>query len=375
MGERLFKPLQLGRLTLDHRMVMAPLTRFRANDDHVPGPYSAQYYAQRASVPGTLIVTEATFISPRAGGYKNVPGLWNEEQVAAWKEITDAVHAKGSYVYCQLWALGRVAMPNVLERTGNRVVSSSNTPLDSDHAEPHALSVEEIQGFVSDYANAARNAMKAGFDGVEIHGANGYLIDQFWQDVVNQRSDEYGGSVEKRARFGLEVTKAVIEATGDSKKVAIRLSPFSNFQGMKMADPLPQFLHIVSELKELDLAYLHLVESRVSGTSAADAVYGAATRENDSLVELWGTQAPIMLAGGFTPEKAKKVLGEIYTEENVCIAFGRAFISNPDLPFRIRNAIELQRWDRKTFYKRKSPDGYIDYPFSMEWLSKASSKL
>lgn len=374
MGDRLFKPLQLGRVTLDHRMVMAPLTRYRASDDHIPGHYAAQYYAQRASVPGTLIITEATFISPQAGGYKNVPGIWNDEQVAAWKEITDAVHAKGSYIYCQLWALGRVAMLNVLEKTGHRIISSSATPLDTDHAEPHALSKPEIQSLVSDYATAARNAMRAGFDGVEAHGANGYLIDQFWQDVVNQRTDEYGGSIENRARFGLQVTKAIIEATGDSKKVGMRLSPWSTFQGMKMRDPIPQFSHIVAELKKLELAYLHLVESRVSGSSA-DGVYNAVTRENDALVELWGAQAPIMLAGGFTPEKAKKVLGEIYTAENVCIAFGRSFISTPDLPFRIRNGIELQRWDRTTFYTRKSPEGYIDYPFSDEWLAKANSKL
>lgn len=202
-------------------------------------------------------------------------------------------------------------------------------------------------------------------------GANGYLIDQFWQSNSNQRTDEYGGSIEKRARFGLEVTKAIIEAVGDSKKVGMRLSPWSTFQGMKMPEPISQFSHVVSELKKLDLAYLHLVESRVSGTSA-DGVYNAVTRENDELVALWGDQAPILLAGGFTPDKAKKVMTEVYTDENVCVVFGRYFISTPDLPYRIQNNIELTPWDRKTFYKAKSPDGYIDYPFSTEWLQQHS---
>ena len=170
-AERLFQPLRLGHLDLKHRMIMAPLTRFRANDDHVPGPYSAEYYAQRASVPGTLIITEATFISPRAGGYNNVPGIWSEEQVKVWRQITDAVHSKGSYIYCQLWALGRVAVAKNLEREGGYpVVSASNIAVDSDHEEPKALTEEEIHGFTQDYSNAARNAIKAGFDGVEAHG-------------------------------------------------------------------------------------------------------------------------------------------------------------------------------------------------------------
>lgn len=195
-------------------------------------------------------------------------------------------------------------------------------------------------------------------------------------DIVqsNKRTDAHGGSIEKRARFGLDVTRAVISALdGDSKKVGMRLSPHSNFQGMGMKDSIPQFSHIVSELKKLDLAYLHLVESRVSGTSAVDAEYAAVTRENDPLVALWGTTAPIVLAGGFTPEKAKTVLGEVYTAENVTVAFGRAWISNPDLAYRIPRGIELSKWDRTTFYKKKSPDGYLDYPFSREWVEENGS--
>ncbi|KAI7153892.1 FMN-linked oxidoreductase [Hortaea werneckii] len=394
-ANRLFKPLQLGHCKLKHRMVMAPLTRFRGTMEHVPGKYAKEYYEQRASVPGTFIITEATFISPQAGGYNNVPGIWNDDQVNAWREIVDAVHAKGSFIYLQLWALGRAAGTEAAAKNLHRegpfpVVSSSAVPISSEYEEPKALSESEVKSFVQDYANAARNAIRAGFDGVEIHGrhkplpttfekdiidqitgANGYLIDQFWQDVCNLRTDNYGGSIEKRARFGLDVTKAVIEAVGDSKKVGMRLSPWSNFQGMGMKDPVPQFSHIVSELKNLDLAYLHLVESRLSGTSA-DGVYQAVTRENDPFVELWGLQAPIMLAGGFDPPKAKRVLSEVYPAENVMIAFGRYFISTPDLPYRIQNDIALNPWNRKTFYKPEAAEGYIDYPFSKEFVAGGS---
>ncbi|TKA28419.1 hypothetical protein B0A50_03886 [Salinomyces thailandicus] len=378
-AERLFQPLQLGHCELKHRMVMAPLTRFRGTMDHTPGQHAKEYYEQRASVPGTLIITEATFISPQAGGYNHVPGIWNDKQIQAWKEIVDAVHAKGSFIWLQLWALGRAAGTEAaagnLQREGPfPVVSSSAVPINSEYEEPKALTEEEIQGFVRDYANGARNAVKAGFDGVEIHGANGYLIDQFWQDICNVRNDSYGGSIETRARFGLDVTKAVIEAVGgDSKKVGMRLSPWSPFQGMGMKDPIPQFSHIVRELKDLQLAYLHLVESRVSGTSA-DGVYNAVTRENDPFVEIWGTAAPIILAGGFDPVKAKRVMSEVYTAENVMVAFGRYFISTPDLPFRIQHGVELNAYDRKTFYKPEVAEGYVDYPFSEEFKA-AGSKL
>ncbi|KAK5137502.1 hypothetical protein LTR08_008480 [Meristemomyces frigidus] len=378
-ANRLFEPLQLGHCQLRHRMVMAPLTRFRADFDHVPGKYAKEYYEQRASVPGTLIITEAVFISPRAGGYNNVPGIWNNAQVQAWKVIVDAVHAKGSFIYIQLWALGRVAgegsSPENLQKEGPfPVVSSSALLISSGHVEPKAMTAEDIDGFTQDYANAARNAMKAGFDGVEIHGANGYLIDQFWQDTANQRTDKYGGSIENRARFGLGVTEAVIEAVGDSKKVAMRLSPWFIGQGMPMKDPISQFSYVVSELRKAKLAYLHLVESRISGTGTVDGVYNAVTHENDQLVDLWGHETPIILAGGFDPVKAEKAMSEVYTAENVLIAFGRYFISNPDLPFRIQNDVELQPWNRKTFYKAEAAEGYIDYPFSPEFL-ELESKL
>ena len=195
-------------------------------------------------------------------------------------------------------------------------------------------------------------------------------MDQFWQDVVNQRTDAYGGSVENRARFGLEVTKAVIEAVGDSNKVGMRLSPWSKGQGMGMKDPVPQFLYITEMLKKLDLAYLHLIEGRVSGTNAADAGYKLINHQNDPFIELWGNEKPILLAGGFNPEKASLVANEMHRSKNVGIVFGRYFISNPDLPFRIQRALELGEWDRSSFYTAGTAHGYTDYSFSEEWTAR-----
>jgi len=358
---KLFQPLQVGNATLQHRLVMAPLTRFRADDNHVHTAIAKEYYAQRASVPGTLLITEATFISPRASGYPNVPGIWNSAQIAAWKQITDAVHAKKSFIYCQLWALGRAANPDNLKSKGERFLSSSATPMDSDHAAPEAMTEEDIWAFVADYKNAAKNAIEAGFDGVEIHGANGYLIDQFTQDTCNKRTDAWGGSVEKRARFGLEVAKAVVGAIG-AEKTGIRLSPYSSFQGMKMADPVPQFSYLAKGLKELKLAYLHVVESRVDGNADVES-----TDKVDFLIDIWGKTSPVLVAGGFRPASAKRAVDEEYADHDIAIVFGRYFISNPDLPFRIQKGIELTPYNRDTFYKAKSTDGYTDYPFSKEW--------
>ncbi|MCJ1458038.1 Chanoclavine-I aldehyde reductase fgaOx3 [Mycoblastus sanguinarius] len=364
----LFEPLQLGALPLAHRVVMAPLTRFRASDDHVHGDLAVEYYAQRASVPGTFLTTEATFISPRASGYPNVPGIYNQQQIDSWKKITDAVHAKGSYIFVQLWALGRAAKPEIVnsEAGGDWYASSSATPMAAGIPEPRELKEEEIWGLVEDYAQAARNSIEAGFDGVEIHGANGYLIDQFTQDICNKRTDAWGGSVENRSRFGLEVAKAVVAAIG-AERVGIRLSPFSTFQTMKMADPIPQFTHLITGLKELKLAYLHMVESRISGNADVES-----TEKVDFALKLWGDKSPVLIAGGFQPDSARRAMDE-YSGYNIAIVFGRHFISNPDLPFRIQKGLELTKYNRDTFYKVKSPEGYVDYPFSKEW--EAQSKL
>ncbi|KIW62891.1 hypothetical protein PV04_09783 [Phialophora macrospora] len=368
-SSRLFEPLKLGNLTLQHRLAMAPLTRFRADDSHVQLPFTAKYYEQRASVPGTLIITEATFISPKAGGYPNVPGIYNQEQIAAWRKITDAVHAKGSYMFMQLWALGRAANPEVLQAEGPfDVVSASDIPIDSEHGVPRPLTKEEIATYVQEYVQAARNAIEAGFDGVELHGANGYLIDQFLQDMTNRRTDEYGGSIENRSRFALEATKAVVDAIG-AEKVGIRLSPFSSFQGMKMQDPYPQFTHVMEGLKKLNLAYVHLVESRVSGNADIEG-----TEKVDPLLDVWGNASPVLLAGGFRPASAKRAVDEEYKDRDIVIVFGRYFISSPDLPFRIAHDIELAPYDRSRFYNPKSESGYLDYPFSKEF-EQANGKL
>ncbi|CAD6573770.1 MAG: hypothetical protein ASARMPRED_006288 [Alectoria sarmentosa] len=369
MSPTLFDPIRIGSIPLSHRIAMAPLTRYRADDAHVHTSLATEYYSQRASVPGTLLITEATFISPRATGYANVPGIYNKDQIEAWKNVTDAVHKKGSYIFCQLWALGRAAQPELVRKeAGDKwFVSSSVTPMKAGTEDPRELEEEDIWGFVGDYAQAAKNAIEAGFDGVEIHGANGYLVDQFTQDTCNKRTDAWGGSVEKRSKFGLEVAKAVVEAVG-SERVGIRLSPFSTFQAMKMANPVEQFSHLIEGLKELKLGYLHLVESRISGSADIEA-----TERVEPLMKIWSKTSPVLLAGGFQPDSAKRAVEEEYTGQNVMIVFGRYFIANPDLPFRIEKGIELTEYNRDTFYNAGSPDGYVDYPFSKEW--EAQSKL
>jgi 2,4-dienoyl-CoA reductase-like NADH-dependent reductase (Old Yellow Enzyme family) len=255
----LFEPLRVGGTNLQHRIVMAPLTRFRANKDHVHGELAKTYYSQRSGVPGTLIITEATFIGPQAAGYPNIPGIWSDAQVAAWKavsgtsyyfeswwhayfeKITDAVHANGSFIFLQLWALGRVADPVVLSQEGGfDVIGPSPIPFGpifgyppDSQVTPRALTASEITEYVQLYARAARNAMEAGFDGVELHGANGFLLDQFLQTTSNHRVDEYGGSIENRLRFPLEVIDAVANTVG-AERTAIRISPWSKFQGEEL---------------------------------------------------------------------------------------------------------------------------------------------
>lgn len=364
-------PLRIGNSQLKHRLIMAPLTRFRADDAHVQLPIATEYYAQRASVPGTMLITEATYISPRASGYDNVPGIYNADQIKQWKQVTNAVHEKGSYIYLQLWHLGRAAKPEKLKAQGYDMVSSSATPMTDKSPTPRAMTEEEIDHTIGDYAQAAKNAIEAGFDGVEVHAANGYLIDQFTQDNCNVRTDAWGGSIEKRARFGLEVTKAVVNAVG-AERTGIRLSPYSIFQGMRMKDPIPQFSYLIAGLQKLQLAYLHLVESRSYGNAETEA-----TDKIDFAVKIWKGTSPVLAAGGFTAESARRAVEEEYTDVDLAVVFGRYFISNPDLPFRVLRGVELSAYDQKTFYSPKSPGGYIDYPFSKEWEGEgdAGSKL
>ncbi|EON66457.1 hypothetical protein W97_05555 [Coniosporium apollinis CBS 100218] len=366
---KLFSPLRIGDIEVKHRVVLAPLTRYRADESHVPLNFVRDYYTQRASTPGTILITEGTFISPRAGGFKNVPGIYNNAQIDAWKSITDSVHANGCFIFCQLWALGRAANPDILKAGGHKLISSGSIPMSGDAATPEPLTESEIQGFIQDYAQAAKNAIRAGFDGVEIHGANGYLCDQFLQDKSNNRTDGWGGSVEKRSRFGLEVAKAVSAAVGPGR-TGYRVSPWSPFQGMGMDDPRPQFSYHAQQLSALNIAYLHVVESRISGSNTIEC----RAEQIDFLVDIFGTSGTVIVAGGFTPGTAAETTDR-YADKNVAVAFGRSFLANPDLPFRIQQHIPLTKYDRSTFYVPESRVGYIDYPFSEEYKNAQTCRL
>ena len=296
-----------------------------------------------------------------------MPGIYSDAQIAAWKTITDAVHAKGCKMSCQLWQLGRAGDPEVLASQGGKLLSSSAVPIDSSSPTPEAMTEEDIQDAISDYVTAAKNAIAAGFDMVEIHSANGYLPDQFLQDVCNKRTDSWGGSIENRCRFLLEVAKAVAAAVG-SDKLGVRMSPYSEFQSMLMDDPDPTFKHVVEQLKAIPLAYIHFVEARIKGNVAGNL---NDKRSVKWLVELWDNTSPVLVAGGFNAEQAKSAVDETYKGYDVMIVFGRLFISNPDLVFRIRTGVPLAEYDRPTFYTPHLSKGYTDYPFSPDFLAKA----
>ncbi|KAJ6099794.1 NADH-dependent flavin oxidoreductase [Penicillium canescens] len=360
---KLFSPLQVGACQLQHRVIMAPLTRFRSNEDYVPIPAAKEYYTQRASVPGTLIIAEATYISPKAAGYPNAPGIWSAEQIARWKEITDSVHAKGSFVFLQIWALGRSSDPENLKANGFDFVSSSPVPIQKNDPIPRELSETEIREYIDDFAQAGRNAISAGFDGVELHGANGFLIDQFTQDTSNQRTDSWGGSIENRSRFAVEVTRAMVDAIG-AGRVAIKLSPWSADQGMRMNGLKEQFTHLISQLKHLKLAYLHLTNPRVSiEDEPLVPAEETATDENAPFIQAWGNVSPVLLGGGYSADSAKRAVDVEYQDQDIGTVFGRFFISNPDLPLRAREDIPFTPYDRDTFYTPLSEKGYVDYPF------------
>ncbi|KPM41422.1 Chanoclavine-I aldehyde reductase [Neonectria ditissima] len=326
-----------------------------------------EYYTQRAAIKGTLMITRATYISDKSIDEACTPGLWSEEQMAAWKEVTDVVHEKMCFNYCQMWAIGRAAEIPVLQTRGLEYVSSSTTPGAEGSPAPRVLIESEIVQYISDYAQAARNAIKAGFDGVEIHGANGYLVDQFTQDTCNKRTDRWGGSVENRARFAIEVTKAVADAIG-ADRTAIRLSPYSTFQGMRMQNAKDQFTYLVEQLKKIRPSYLHIVQPRISGADDMEDELRAPD-EAPFIPQLWGNTSPLLVAGGFTPESAEKLLEDsLYRDQEVVVVFGRYFISNPDLPFRAKHNIQLAKYDRSTFYTPMQAKGYTDYSCSLEYL-------
>ena len=352
----LFKPMQLGPLQLANRIVMAPLTRSRGKENDIPGDLAAEYYVQRASAG--LIIAEATQISPQGKGYVFTPGIYSEAQVQAWKTITDAVHAAGGKIFLQLWHVGRISHPSIQIDGALPVAPSAIKPEGQSYTNdgfvpmvtPRALETHEMPSIVEQYCSAAQHAKDAGFDGVEIHAANGYLLDQFLRDKTNQRTDAYGGSIENRARLLLEVTAAVVQVWG-ADRVGIRISPLSTFGDIADSNPQALFTYVVEQLNSFNLVYLHVIEGDTGGA-----------RE---------------VPGGFDLQILRRLFNGLYMANNGydldlalaartagtvdLIAFGRPFIANPDLVERLRIVAPLNTPDQATMYGGGA-GGYIDYP-------------
>ncbi|KFX91162.1 hypothetical protein O988_07889 [Pseudogymnoascus sp. VKM F-3808] len=368
---RLFKPIEVGNMALQHRIVLPPLTRNRNDDDHVPLPLMVKYYSDRASTPGTLVISEATSVSHLEEGQDNIPGFVSESQVAAWTKIIDAVHARGSFYFQQIWGMGRASFPEFLAKKGLKYRSSSAVAMEGVDAIPEEMTEEEILDIIQSFVDTARRVISAGGDGVEIHAAHGYLIDQFVSDAVNKRTDKWGGSIENRSRLLLEVVKAVVNEIG-AERVALRMSPYAAFQGAEKTDIEGQYLYIIKELKKMNvpLAYLSLVES--TGDPGAIAFNGKTVNQGktlDFILEAWDNRSPVIVAGGYRPNTAAWALEDHYNKWNTLVAFGRHFLANPDLVFRVRHGLELNKYNRPTFYLAKNEVGYNDYPFSEEYVA------
>lgn len=366
----LFTPIQLGPLTLGHRVVMAPMTRQRAEQPSaVPGDLPLEYYGQRAS-SGGLIISEAIAVSRLGHGGYGSPGLWNDDQVAGWRRITDTVHAKGGMIFAQLWHTGRRSHvttsfqtpvspsldPTFWANPANTVSTANGYAPVSPH---RALGTDEIPSVVEEFGLAARNAAAAGFDGVELHAAYGFLLDQFLQNGSNRRTDRYGGPLDNRIRLLMEVVEAVSAVRG-ADRVAVRISPSSTFNDIHDSDPHALFGHVASALNDVGLAYLHVIEPRVSGFTLVDAQAGPVASH-----ELRKSFAGTMIAaGGFEPDTAQAAISAGNGAD--LIAFARHFVSNPDLPDRIARGLPLSPYDRETFYTPLQAHGYIDYlPFGV----------
>jgi N-ethylmaleimide reductase len=358
----LFRPVQIGGISLKHRVVMAPLTRSRSmQPGDIPGHLMLEYYNQRAS-DGGLIIAEATTISITARGWYGAPGLYSDEQVAGWKRITQAVHAKGGRMFSQLWHTGRashVDMTNGAAPVAPSVVGPFegivSTPGGwAKPSPPRALDTSEIPIIIDDYRKAAARAKAAGFDGVELHGANGYLPDQFLQDGTNKREDAYGGSIENRCRFLVEIVQALVSVWGRDR-VAVRIGPGGTFNGMHDSNPTALFGYLAWQLNDFGLAYLHVIEPRIKGNTLI--VEGQAPIAAEQLRKIF--KGKIIAAGGFEPDTAQAIVEKGDAD---LVAFGRHFLANPDLPKRIELGLPLNKYDRKTFYTFDF-HGYTDYPF------------
>lgn len=345
----LFEPVQLGALGLSNRIVMSPLTRARASQNRVPNDLMRSYYCQRASAG--LIIAEATSVSPQGVGYLNTPGIWCSAQVEGWRQITEAIHKKGGKIFLQLWHVGRVSDPEFLNGQMPVAPSAIACPgsldlpyLQRPYVTPRALRTEEVRHVVADFADAAAKARQAGFDGVEVHAANGYLIDQFLHDQSNQRQDEYGGSIENRSRLLMQIVDACIGVWG-ADRVGVHLSPYGSAHAMLDSNPSLLFSHVAQALGQRRIAFLFIREARgkESFTAALKRLFGGSLIVNQD----------------YDVDAAMRVLADNAAD---AVAFGKAFISNPDLVERLRTDAPLNEWDSETFYG-DGAKGYIDYPF------------
>jgi N-ethylmaleimide reductase len=361
-SSKLLEPYKLGPITLPNRLVMAPLTRNRAVAGMVPSPLAVEYYGQRASAG--LLITEASQISQQGQGYQDTPGIYSKEQVAGWRKVTERVHGRGGRIFIQIWHVGRISHttlqpnggapvgPSAIRAKGKTFVGGTFT----DISEPRALALEEIPGIVDDFRRATVNAIEAGFDGVEIHGANGYLLDQFAKDGANKRTDAYGGSIENRARLMLEVTKAVASEAGP-ERTGIRISPVTPSNDISDSDPQPLFEHIVDHLNALKLIYIHVIEGATGGPR------DVAPFDYRSLRKRFN--GAYIANNGYDFALANKVLA---ANEADLIAFGKLFIANPDLVERLKRGAPLNAPDKATFYGGDAK-GYTDYPTLSEALA------
>ncbi len=355
MTAHLLEPFQLGPTRLANRIAMAPLTRNRAIAGLVSGPLAIDYYGQRASAG--LLITEASQISQQGQGYQDTPGIYSPEQIEGWRKVTDRVHQQGGHIFIQLWHVGRISHISLQPGNGapvapSAIAAKAKTFVGGQFAEvspPRALALEEIPGIIDDFKRAAANARAAGFDGVEIHGANGYLLDQFAKDGANTRTDAYGGPIENRARLMLEVAQAVSAEIG-AERTGIRISPVTPANDISDSNPQPLFDHIVDELAKLKLVYLHVVEGATGGPrDIAPFDYGSLRRR---------FSGAYIANNGYTPELAEETLAANKAD---LIAFGKPFIANPDLVERLKRGAPLNEPDKATFYGGGAK-GYTDYP-------------
>ncbi|XP_074588178.1 putative 12-oxophytodienoate reductase 11 [Curcuma longa] len=351
----LLTPYKMAKFDLSHRIVLAPMTRQRSYGN-VPQPHAILYYSQRAS-KGGLLISEGTGISDTAQGFEGSPGIWTKEQVEAWTPIVDAVHEKGGIFFCQIAHVGRVSNTD-FQPNGQAPISCTNKPLANGIDEvsfsvPRRLETEEIPMVVNDFRLAARNAIEAGFDGVEIHGAHGFLIEQFMKDQVNDRTDQYGGSLENRCRFALEVVEAVVDEIG-ADRVGIRLSPFANYSEAGDSNPEALGLYMVNALNKYEIAYCHMVEPRMIEV-------GEKMEVPKSLLPMRKAfKGTFIVVGGYDREEGNNAISTGYTD---LVAYGRIFLANPDLPRRFELNAPLNKYNRETFYISDPVVGYTDYPF------------